>query len=102
MYLITGDVEGLYVNNPINVALEVLGGSLSEVLSRGTIGARTATQATWLRRAMDIVFNTTFKRSGERTDNHVGFPWVRLLMLPTCSWPSLRTCTVNGSMRKIH
>ena len=104
MYLITRDVEALYVNNPINVAVEVIGGSLFEVLSRGAIGARAATQATWLRRAMDIVFTTTFKRSGDRTGNYMGFPWVRLclLMLPTCSRPSLRTCTVNGSMRKIY
>ena len=45
MYLITGDVEG-YVNVPIYVALEVIGGFLAQ---RGGSGARAACQATWLR-----------------------------------------------------
>ena len=59
----------------------MIGGSLTEVLSRGAINARAATQATWLRRAMDIVFNTVYMRFGERTYKQTyGFP----MDLPLC------------------
>ena len=75
MYLITGDVEGLYVKIPINVALKVIGGFLAQILARGGSGARAACQATWLRRAMHLVFCTMSMRFGTRYYKQAhGFP----------------------------
>ena len=75
MYLITGDVEGLYVNIPINVALEVIGGFLAQSLARGGSGACAACQASRLRRARHLVFHTMFLRFGTRYYKQVyGFP----------------------------
>ena len=76
LWLITGDVEGLYVNIPQETALTVLGAHLAAVLQRGADdGAAAALRAEWLNRAMRFVFLQMYMRFGDSVYHQVhGFP----------------------------
>jgi hypothetical protein len=68
LFLITGDVEGLYVNIPQQTALDVIGEALPRIFAKDLeVGAdRAAKQrALWVKEAMCIVFTRMYMTFGE-------------------------------------